>query len=59
MYPCTHHRALGKLVKLKHAHGAVPHNGLALLERSAEGGDGVRANVQTLWILSGDGVDWG
>jgi len=45
---CTHHGTLGELVELEHTHGAVPDDGLALLEGIREGLDAVRANVQTL-----------
>lgn len=47
----THHCSLGELLKLKHTHGAVPHNGLALLQGVREGLDAVWANVQTLLFL--------
>jgi hypothetical protein len=44
----SHHGTLGELLELEDTHGAVPHDGLALLQGVGEGLDAVWANVQTL-----------
>ena len=47
--------AAGETLKLKHAHGAVPHHGAGALDGVAEPFGGLRANVQAHHVV-GDGV---
>ena len=48
----------GEVVKLKHAHGAVPHHGARALHGAAEGLDGVGTDIQALPALgNGHGAD--